>query len=156
MSQAILRLVGYWNDSSAPAPDGWPDVHVFLSEDLQPDERDDLVAYLRSGTVFVAFAGFSTCRLCGILNGSTEMTDGEHFVWPEGLSHYVEAHSVRLPAEVLEVARRGAARPVDPLAFERALFETQELTIDEGWWRRLPAIAVRRDMQSAADDGEQQ
>ena len=77
--------------------------------------RDVVVAYLRSGTVFVAAAGFSVCRVCGILNGNTEMTDGEHFVWPEGLGHYVESHNVRLPAEVLEVARRGPARPVDPI-----------------------------------------
>jgi hypothetical protein len=133
LSQKTLRLVGYWNEPSTP--DGWPEVRDFLGDDLPPEERDVVVAYLRSGTVFVASAGISVCRLCGILNGSAEITDGEHFVWPEGLDHYVESHSVQLPAEVLEVARRGPARPVDPFAFERALFETQELTIDERWWR---------------------
>lgn len=28
------------------------------------------------------------------------MTGGVCFVWMEGLAHYVEAHNVRLPAEV--------------------------------------------------------
>jgi hypothetical protein len=148
MSQQTLRLVGYWNDRSAP--DGWPDVRAFRDEDLPPSERDAVLAYLRSGTVIGASAGYSICRLCGVPNGSTELTDGEYFVWPEGLSHYVESHSVRLPAEVLEVARRGSARPVDPFVFERALFETQELTVDEQWWRSLSAIARQRNDQSAA------
>lgn len=154
MSQETLRLVGYWNNPSAP--DGWPDVHAFLGEELRPEERAAVLAYLRSGTVVVASAGYSVCRLCGILNGSTEMTDGEHFVWPEGLSHYVESHNVRLPVEVLEVARRGSARPVDPFAFERALFETHELTVDERWWRSQPAITSCRDEQSAAEADKEQ
>ncbi|RAK34456.1 hypothetical protein B0I29_11155 [Actinoplanes lutulentus] len=150
MSQKVLRLVGYWDDPSTP--DGWPDVHDFLDDSLPAEERDAVVAYLRSGTVYVAFAGLSVCRVCGVLNGSTEMTDGEHFVWPEGLSHYVESHGVRLPAEVLEVARRGLIRPIDLLAFERALFETRELTIDERWWRSLSAITSRRARHPASDE----
>ncbi|MGW4946376.1 hypothetical protein ACWEOZ_32880 [Actinoplanes sp. NPDC004185] len=143
----MLRVVGHWDDPSAP--DGWPDVRDFIRDDLPADERDVVVDFLRSGTVFVASAGFSACRVCGIHNGSTELTDGEHFTWPEGLDHYVESHDVRLPDEVVEVARRGPARPVDPYAIERALFETRQLTIDEQWWRSLPAIMSRRDKPSA-------
>ncbi|GHH42120.1 hypothetical protein GCM10017774_37860 [Lentzea cavernae] len=50
--------------------------------------------------MFVAFAGKSICRFCGRDNGSTELTDGVNFVWPDGLLHYVEDHNVRLPTEV--------------------------------------------------------
>jgi hypothetical protein len=50
----------------------------------------------------------------GEANGSTELTDGKHFVWPQGLAHYVEAHDVRLPDDVMVVAERGPAGPVDP------------------------------------------
>ncbi|MEU4164815.1 hypothetical protein [Actinoplanes sp. NPDC026670] len=131
----VLRLIGYWDDLSAP--DGWPEVGQVAGLAMTAEERDAVVAYLRSGTEVAAFAGFSACRICGAANGSTELTDGEHFVWPEGLAHYVEAHDVRLPDEVIAVARRGPARPVDPLAFERASFETGDLTVDEQWWRDL-------------------
>jgi hypothetical protein len=36
--------------------------------------------------------------------GSQDLTDGV-WVWPEGLAHYVSAHSVRLPEMFLEQAR---------------------------------------------------
>ncbi|WP_269748404.1 hypothetical protein [Actinoplanes awajinensis] len=38
-----------------------------------------MVTYLRSGTEYVAFAGYSLCRVCGIQNGTTELTDDEHW-----------------------------------------------------------------------------
>jgi hypothetical protein len=142
MGQNVLRLVGYWDDPLTP--DGWPSVRDFVCAGLSAVERDAVVAYLRSGTPFVALAGFSACRVCGIANGSTELTDGEYFVWPEGLVHYVETHDVRLPEEVVTIARRGPARPVDPLAVEPALFETRELVVDERWWRSLPLSTSHR------------
>jgi hypothetical protein len=43
--------------------------------------------------------------------GSYDFTDGV-WVWPEGLSHYVEIHCVRLPAEFIDhLERRGFAYP---------------------------------------------
>lgn len=72
-----------------------------------------------------------------MVNGSAELTDGKHFVWPQGLAHYVEAHDVRLPDEVVAIAERGPAGAVDPAELEQALFETQELAVDEQWWRTL-------------------
>ena len=35
--------------------------------------------------------GRSSCRNCGVPNGSGEFTDGT-LVWPEGLAHYVTEH----------------------------------------------------------------
>jgi hypothetical protein len=130
--QRTLRAIGYWQDSLAT--DGWPDVRDFIDERPSADVRSAVVAYLRSGTWFVAMAGFSPCRICGAANGSTELTDGEHFVWPEGLAHYVEAHGVWLPEDVVVVAERGPARPVDSSAFERALLDTGEVVLDHQWW----------------------
>jgi hypothetical protein len=46
------------------------------------------------------YLGYSICRLCGERTGTGESMDGE-WVWPEGLAHYVEAHSVRLPEEMV-------------------------------------------------------
>src|SRR5262245_61778483 len=124
----VLRLIGYWNDSTQPQE--LPHVCDFVCADLDITVQQSVAAYLRSGTVFVAAAGFSFCRLCGEVNGSTEQTDGEHFVWPEGLAHYVEVHGVNLPDEVAAVATRGAAAVVDLDWFWRALQNTGELTID--------------------------
>ena len=138
MPGTVLRLIGYWHGPLAT--EGWPDVHAFVESATvaDPEERRAVLEYLRSGTEFVAAAGFSMCRICGAANGSTELTDGIHFVWPEGLAHYVDAHSVRLPDEVVAVAAAGPAPPVDLDAFTTALFDTREITIDDGWWRSLP------------------
>ncbi|MEV0731505.1 hypothetical protein [Polymorphospora sp. NPDC050346] len=135
MGQKVLRQIGYWHGPWAE--EGWPDVRKFIASEPDAEQRRSVVAYLRSGTEFVAAAGFSLCRICGATNGSTELTDGQHFVWPAGLAHYVEAHDVRLPGDVVAVAVQGPARAVDALEFERALFETGELTIDVQWWRGL-------------------
>lgn len=130
-----MRLIGYWHDPSARDP--WPEVGDFVDSGVDREQRAAVASYLRSGTVFVATAGFSRCRICGMVNGSAELTDGKHFVWPQGLAHYVEAHDVRLPDEVVAIAERGPAGAVDPAELEQALFETQELAVDEQWWRTL-------------------
>lgn len=133
VTQKVLRRIGYWDGPDASG--GWPDVRGLVTQSPDPQQQAAVAAYLGSGTVFVAAAGASLCRICGCGNGSAELTDGEHFVWPEGLAHYVEAHDLRLPEEVVVVARRGLAAPVDPLDFEQKLFETGELAVDDDWWR---------------------
>jgi len=49
--------------------------------------------------------GYSFCRFnCDApppLLGDSDFTDGE-WVWPAGLAHYVEAHSVMLPDEFVQ------------------------------------------------------
>ncbi len=131
----ILRRIGYWDGPAAQ--EGLPDVCDFVLADSDIAVQRPVAAYLRSGTVYVAAAGVSTCQLCGVANGNTELTDGAHFVWPEGLAHYVEEHGVRLPDEVVTVAARGTAPAVDALWFAHALLDTGELTIDTHWWSSL-------------------
>lgn len=41
-----------------------------------------------------AMKGWSTCRLCGKKNGSGTYEKGR-YEWPDGLSHYVDAHNVK-------------------------------------------------------------
>ena len=125
-------MIGYWDGPAAPG--GLPDVCGFVdASDGDDASRRAVVAYLRAGTVFVVAAGVSVCRLCGIANGSAEQTDGQHFVWPEGLAHYVEAHEVRLPDDVVAVAERGLA----PTAFPAAV-----PSIDLTWWAGLAGPAA--------------
>lgn len=97
--------------------------------------QQNVVCYLRSGTTFVVAAGVSRCRLCGCANGSSELTDGVNFVWPEGLAHYVEQHGVCLPEEVVDIAGRGVAGEVDLEWFSTALLESDGVSIDAQWWR---------------------
>src|SRR4051794_1813983 len=132
----VVRLIGYWDGRAAS--DGGPDVCGFVAA------GDDTVqhvvgVYLRSGTVVATAAGVSTCRLCGAVNGSAEQTDGEHFVWPEGLAHYVEEHHVRLPDEVVAVAVSGATLSVDLTRFTSDL-ACGDVTIDVQWWRRQTGV----------------
>ncbi|GAA3228724.1 hypothetical protein GCM10010532_062850 [Dactylosporangium siamense] len=124
----VLKVIGYWDGPAAPA--GLPDVCGFVATDADPAVQRTVAAYLRSGTVLAVAAGMSRCRLCGIANGSAELTDGTHFVWPEGLAHYVEAHDVRLPEEVAAVAASGPAPAVDPAPLEAA-------SLDLTWWCAL-------------------
>ena len=63
-----------------------------------PVLKDKVVAYLKAGREHESWCGYSACRLCGASNGSRCLTDGQ-WAWPEGLAHYVEEHSVGLPAE---------------------------------------------------------
>ncbi|MEU8103997.1 hypothetical protein AB0C18_09750 [Nonomuraea muscovyensis] len=64
------------------------------------DEQGRLlvVNYLENGMGHMDWMGISMCRFCGQHNGASDFTDGV-YVWPEGLSHYLKEHGVRLPSE---------------------------------------------------------
>jgi hypothetical protein len=121
-----VRAVGYWCSSDhPPSRPGFPrpldaffpDPRCLVGSGRDPTDRELIVAYLRSGQVYARWRGLSYCRFrCGIdpsLMGSRCLTDGA-WVWPEGLAHYVEAHSVRLPEEFMRgMEARGWAVPCD-------------------------------------------
>ncbi|GAA2484689.1 hypothetical protein Ahu01nite_011730 [Winogradskya humida] len=129
-------MIGYWDGPGVE--DELPDVCGFVHAGVDLDVQRAVAAYLRSGTCFVATAGWSVCRLCGAANGTTELTDGKHFVWPEGLAHYVEEHGVVLPEEVVAVALRGPAAVVAD-----DLLESGDVEIDAAWWRGEGGAAAR-------------
>jgi hypothetical protein len=128
-----LRLIGYW---AGPGAEEWPDPRLFACSDPDAAGRQRVLEYLQAGTVYVAAGGASFCRFCGAANGSVELTDGEHFVWPEGLAHYVSDHDVCLPDAVTALMARPPV-PVDDLAFVHALFQTRRIKIDSDWWGSL-------------------
>jgi hypothetical protein len=78
-----------------------------------PVEWAAVVTHLRAGKEKDWYKGSSSCRLCGCINGSADMTDGE-WVWPQGLLHYVIVHDVKPPNQefidhcVRELKRRFA------------------------------------------------
>jgi hypothetical protein len=115
-----LIRIGLWRSDTAP---DLPDPHAWIDEGWDEGERAALETYLSCGTVARAFVGFSPCRICGERNGNLEYSDGR-YLWPEGLSHYVEKHSVRLPAEFVAYA-------------VGRLEQMESAQTDESWWRSL-------------------
>jgi hypothetical protein len=90
-----LQVLGHWFLDEAPSALPRPQA---LVAPWDPDALAAVVRHLRAGFVLVRFPEASHCRFhCGEeAMGHADLTDGT-YVWPEGLVHYVERHSVRLP-----------------------------------------------------------
>jgi hypothetical protein len=121
---ANRRLLGYWRSD---AEHDWADPADFVDPEWDPRERRMVALYLGSGASSASTfeipveLGWSTCRLCGISNGVGEQCDAS-YLWPRGLAHYVEAHSVRLPREFLDHVREQVR-------------DRNESELDPTWWR---------------------
>jgi hypothetical protein len=122
-----LTRIGYWLGPDTP---GWPDVTQFVDSDWDDEEREGVAIYLKWGLPAKAYCGPSRCRLCGIVNGSVELTDGT-FIWPEGLFHYVAAHKVRLPQEFVDHVRANSGR-------------YDNVDVEDDWWREQRGGAAGR------------
>ena len=114
-----LRLIGYWRNDDNPE---YPDPAGFVDPEWDDRDRHMVWWYLLSGTRGPACMGYSTCRICGEVNGSAEYSD-DTFAWPEGLAHYVQEHRVRLPKEFVDHALR-------------RLRDHRERGRDTAWWLR--------------------
>lgn len=129
-----LIRIGYWayrsSMAAGPIDESWPDAKEFVDEGWDAEERpgpaghldrEDVAGFLERGFVARAYMGLSPCRLCLQMNGALELTDG-HFIWPEGLAHYVRHHAVRLPDRFLEHIAGFTDR-------------VEAADLDESWWR---------------------
>jgi hypothetical protein len=93
-----LKSVGFWWSKTEP---DLPRPQKFVDKSWDVRERNAVMEYLsddRHGAVY--FRGWSTCRICGEMNGSVTFNDGV-YEWPEGLSHYLEKHGVKPPLEFI-------------------------------------------------------
>jgi hypothetical protein len=123
-----LNAVGYWITSLN-------DVSLFPPQEfVRADLGADVASYLRSGEIYEQYRGFSWCRFeCGIPYrdmGSRDLTDGT-WVWPEGLAHYVESHSVNLPPGFVDHIASG----VRTVASLRSQDDLVEFAAWEEWCR---------------------
>jgi hypothetical protein len=117
-----LILVGYWRGDAHPE---WPDPYPFVDPSWDEGERHKTSLYFSSGTIARTYMGRSSCRFCGGSIGSNEFTDGT-YLWPEGLTHYIDEHQLRLPQRLVD----HAIRRLDGLDGE---------SVDGEWWRSLAA-----------------
>lgn len=88
--------IGFWVSKFEP---DLPDPHNFLDPGFWQEDIDlcmEVVHALNRGKSTAQYRGMSTCRICGELNGSKDLSNGE-YVWPSGLGHYVQKHGLRLP-----------------------------------------------------------
>src|SRR5436305_9788531 len=92
-----LKKVGYWKSADNRR---YPKPQWLVRPGWHAGESDQIVGYLRAGNPCLSWFGASHCRfrVCRQANGSSDFTDGE-WIWPEGLAHYLEKHSVILPEE---------------------------------------------------------
>lgn len=99
------KMLGYWKDKWNRKGEyrypSLPDPHDFIDKSWDKKERDAVIAYLKSGKRNSSWMGFSTCRICGIHNGTQCLTDGT-YIWPQGFAHYVEQHYVKPPQEFID------------------------------------------------------
>lgn len=100
--QVLLRPVGYW---TVRAGDGLPDPRALMSLLWERERRSLIAAYLGSAPVLDTVDEKPTCIICGAESGRGERTDGV-WRWPESLAHYVAAHGVKLPNELMQHMER--------------------------------------------------
>ncbi len=134
-----LEALGYWFNESAPS--ALPRPQRLIGR-WPARQRSQVARYLRAGSVFESYRAGTFCRFaCDIparVLGRRDLTDGV-WVWPEGLAHYVEAHSVRLPDRFARhVARAKLPEPI--------VIAEREGTIDETSW-----LAWGRDQGACLD-----
>lgn len=124
------KALGYWKLNERPedkSPLGdymkrqaeryasLPDPKDFIDLTWNEDERRLVASYVKGQKDLVQWRGSSSCRICGIHNGSTCKGDAA-FIFPSGFAHYIEAHNVRPPKEFVDHVKRAllAASMVQP------------------------------------------
>lgn len=124
-----LTMIGYWQ--SVYETD-YPDPAWFTDANWDPNIRQQVIQHLQQGRRMpYTYMGQAFCRFhcdgphAGRL-GSMEFTDGR-YVWPEGLAHYLEAHHLRLPAEVVDHMLQDTEDLYEPLP--------HSYEIDYEWWK---------------------
>jgi hypothetical protein len=147
MKPMDVKLIGYWRNESDPS---WPDPAWFVDEQWDVNARQLVADYLRAGTVYCVACGVSWCRFrCGVSGvGSAEQTDGV-YVWPEGLAHYVEQHSVRLPDKFV---RHATTSQPDP-SLSTIVFGPANFSADFAWWKNQIGWTTNSSFLRPAWDG---
>lgn len=92
-----VLAIGYWH---GPMVNGLLHPQGLVDETWEPERRTRIVSYLDAGVDNgMRWAGDAFCRFgCPGGFGSRDLTDGR-WLWPQGLSHYLKDHHIRLPQD---------------------------------------------------------
>lgn len=110
--------IGYWrsaDDNIVDENSHYPSVHDYIKPELWSEKyggneiKQLVIDYLESFKLINHQMGYSGCRICGVLNGTAERSDGE-FVYPEGYTHYIKEHDVIPPKKIVFNALRWAKK----------------------------------------------
>ena len=93
----------FWRDSEDDKYP-WPEDIITPNFWKDPQEKEKIVSYLKSGSPCNHYRGSSWCRICKECLGSFERTDGI-YIWPDKFEHYVECHDISLPDKFIEHIR---------------------------------------------------
>lgn len=139
------RLEGFWHSEGEP----WfpkPEAHTdeMPRKSLFLDMLSKAEAKSKEDGQTQHYRGFSRCRICGIINGSTEhRTKG--WKWPEGYRHYLDVHNVR-PSLAFQMAIMGThfkwELPNEEDVMLRKGVDNVRMSEDEKWL--IAAIAASR------------
>jgi hypothetical protein len=123
-------MIGYWQDSDEVGDYLHP--QDLVDPTWEPELRQKIVDYLRSGERFRGSWGYSKCRFDDgrpdSEMGSMELTDGV-YAWPEGLAVYVEHYNVILPQDF--VAHMKAQDFKIPMSFQ-----SEQMKVDLSYWKK--------------------
>lgn len=144
-----MKLIGYWiqslRDEKFPPPQE-------LVIDYCATTRTRVANYLDAGSVFAEYRGISWCRFCcGHGLGNCDLTDGE-WVWPQGLSHYVRDHNVRLPEQFIEYACSQLSPGDPPENGWPALIPDESFWIS--WCAKNRSNSLKSKIQSARNNAD--
>ena len=105
---------GFWKSALEP------DLPMPVARDDEHPSKARLLkalAFVESQADTTHYKGFSRCRICDCMNGSSEHT-ALGFTWPSGLSHYIREHNVRVTMafrqSILSHAEESAAATDQP------------------------------------------
>lgn len=143
-----MKLIGYWIGSLKDDPYLPPQAFV---GGMEATEKELVTEYLDRGKVYIRYRGYSWCRFnCGaddLEMGSSLLTDGE-WVWPQGLSHYVGCHDVRLPEDFINHVRQNQTNDFCTLDVDALLKRPETIESDAEWinWCRdnVPASYIKK------------
>ncbi|MHA2427917.1 MAG: hypothetical protein ACXADB_07835 [Candidatus Hermodarchaeia archaeon] len=102
-----LIKVGFWS-GNGEYNDKYRDVKDHIDTGWSPLIKEAVLMHLRAGKTDNHQKGWSDCRVCGKMNGSTEQTDGT-YIWPDGFAHYIIEHNVKPPQEFIDHVIRCAS-----------------------------------------------
>jgi hypothetical protein len=105
MKNENLIQIGFWYSDVDSIKD-FPKVETAMGWSWDPVERARVAEYLKFGKKHEQWRGSSACRVCGLDNGSQDLTDG-FYVWPQGYAHYVLEHGVKPPQDFIDLVLHG-------------------------------------------------